>query len=117
MAELLGLGVGGVSRGAKKAVVDELLIPVDQVNVNTFLGVVAACASKKLLSLYDGLKAVAVALYAYGDPEDGIEWLEAEVEAHGEGVGEADIVEGLWKCPIMGFLRDKVKRVKVTLKE
>lgn len=119
-SELIGLGVGGVTRGVSKAVVGDILVPLDQVNVNTFLSMAAACASKKLLNLYDGLEAVAVAIYAYGSlEEERIDWLEAEVEAKrkNRGVTEEMVLDGFWECPIMRFLRDKIRGVKVTLKD
>ncbi len=118
-SELVGLGVGGVTRGVSKAVVGDILVPLDQVNVNTFLSMAAACASKKLLSLYEGLEAVAVALYAYGSlEEERIDWLEAEIEARSKSkdVTEELILDGFWRCPIMRFLKDKIRGVKVTLK-
>ncbi len=119
-SELVGLGVGGVTRGVSKAVVGDILVPLDQVNVNTFLSMAAACASKKLLNLYEELEAVAVALYAYGSlEEERIDWLEAEVEARrkSKDITEKMVIEGFWKCPIMRFLRDRIRGVKVTLKD
>ena len=113
---LVGLGVGGVARGSGEALVGRLKMPVDEVNLNTFLSVAAACSAKKILAGLPGADAVGVAVYARGDPGSGrVEYLEIEVEVLGR-VEERDVVEALWSCPIMGFLRDKVRGVRVRVR-
>ena len=113
---LVGLGVGGVTRGSDEALVGRLKMPVDEVNLNTFLSVAAACSAKKILAELPGAEAVGVAVYALGDPDSGrVEYLEVEVEVLGRA-GEREVVEALWSCPIMGFLRDKVRGVRVKVR-
>jgi len=114
--DLVGLGVGGVRKGSSEAIVGNLSIPLEEVNVNLFLAVAAACSAKKIVSELAGVEAVGVAVYARGDPGvQRIDYLEVEVEVAGD-VSEQDVEGALWGCPIMSFLRERVKRVGVKVR-
>jgi len=112
-AELVGLGVGGARRGSTSVLVNDEYVPMDEVNVTAFLGVAAGCSAKKILSLLPGLESVVVALAAMGSIEaEEIRWLEVSIRAKGRVTGE-DVIGAFWKCPIMRFLRDKIRDVRV----
>jgi len=112
-ADLVGLGVGGARRGGTSVLVNEEYVPMDKVNVSTFLGVAAGCAAKKILSLLPGLESVVVALAAMGSMEaEEIRWLEVIIRARGR-VSEEEVLGVFWRCPIMMFLRDKIRDVRV----
>lgn len=114
--DLVGLGVGGVRRGSREALVGNATLPLELVDLNMFLSLAAACSAKKIMTLLDAVEAVGVAVYARGDAGSGrVDYLEVEVEALG-GVGEGEVLGAFWQCPVMGFLRDKVRGVRVSVR-
>lgn len=114
-AEIVGMGVGGVKRGLSKVIMNDSLVPMESVNVNTFLGAIAACTAKKILALIPKIKNVVVIVKAYGSMEaETIEYLSIEVSYDGEEEIPRTVVEkALWLCPILNFLRDKISDVTI----
>ncbi len=111
--ELVGIGVGGVRSGSDRALLNGSFVDLDWVNVNAFLGVIAACSAKKITALVPGLSMVVVSVYAYGSLEkEEISWLEVSVEARGSASKET-VLDALWKCPIMRFMKDKIRNVTI----
>lgn len=115
-AEIVGMGIGGIKRGISKMIMNDTLVPIDQVNVNTFLGSIAACTAKKVSLLIPGIKSIVVIVKAYGDVDaERIDYLSLEVSYESESEIQSSLVEkALWLCPILNFLRDKIEKVSIS---
>lgn len=114
--ELVGIGVGGWKKGASNMIVNDKLVPIDDVDVNTFLGAIAACTAKKVSLLLPALKSIIVIVKAYGDSDtEEISYLALEVSYEGENDLEPNVVEKAMEfCPILKFLGDKIRRVSIS---
>lgn len=111
--ELGYLGVAVVRRASRRIAAGTLVLEEHLVNVDNWLGLAAACAGKRVLTLLPGVEEAYVTLRALSRPGDGrVEAIEARIEYLG-GEAEDRVEEAFWSCPTMGLLRPWIRRVEV----
>ena len=109
-AQLLAAGMGAYARGSTGSIVGRVIVPSEYVNVELFLGSIAACAAKKIATTIPAIERIVVIVKAYGTPEAGMQRLAIEIYYDSrKELAREELESAAWSCPIMSFLRDKIE--------